>query len=409
MSYKDSFRDPSFRKIKFVWLNSSIEGGNNLQDDGKPKVVKDKQAKDKKKSFIVSDKKKRFTLDGFVKGLNYNIDRDHLMAALEKDGPGELIHPIHGALRVVVESWGLKEGVSEGIGYASFSMTFCEHGRVFIPKQKDDAKEKLKKNSKDSRDLAQKDFANKFDTKGKPQFVKDGAISTFTKIQTSALDNIKKVKSLSVGATDSVFAIRKQISNAKDLIESPISLAANLRGSNDSIRNVSLNPKDLFSAYKNNKEFQKNISPIVPSTTSRAAEKSNQEAFVAYTNTLNATHKSELIIEAFEDDGFDDPSEVIIERNNLIVELEEIMQTTNNDELYIAINAIKIQIIKLVPGEKNSIQNTRKITTRAPTNTLTLAFDLFQNPDKEAEILLKNKIINPLMVLPRTTLEVSSE
>lgn len=409
MSYKDSFREPSFRKVKFIWLNSSIEGGNNLQDDGKPKIVKDKQAKDKKKSFIVSDKKKRFTLDGVLKGLNYNIDRDHLIGALEKDGPGELIHPIHGALRVVVENWSLKEGVSEGIGFASFSMTFCEHGRVFIPKNKNDGKEKLKKGASDSRDIAQKDFADKFNAKGKPQFVKDSAISTFSKIQNKTLESIKSIKSLSVSSTDSVFALRKQIASAKDLIESPISLAANLRGSYDAMRTVSLNPKDLFSAYKNNKGFQKDLSAIVPTTTSRTTEKANQEAFVFFTNALTATHKSELIVEAIDNDSFENPDELVIERNILIEELDEILRTTNSDELYVSISAVKTQVIKLVPGEKSSIQNSKKLTTKKLTNSLSLAFDLFQDPDKESEILLKNKIKNPLLILPLTALEVSGE
>lgn len=409
MSYKDSFREASFRKVKFIWSGSSTEGGNNLQDDGKPKLVKDKRAKDKKKSFIVSDKKKRFTLEGFVRGLNYHIDRDHLIDALEKDGPGELIHPLFGSIRVVVENWKLNEGLSEGLGIANFSMTFCEHGRVFIPKEKNDSKEKLKAGAKKSRDLAEAAFADKFSVKGKPQFVKDSAMSTFEKIQKKALDGISQMKSQSVGVAESVFTIRKGIANAKDLIESPLDLAKNLKGSYDLMRTVSLDPKDLFSAYKKNKDYKKQLSVILPTTTSRVTEKQNQDSYVNFTNVMNATHKSELIIEALDNDQFESKDELMQERNDLIAELDEILQTTDNDELFMTLNAVKVQIIKLVPGDKGSIQNTKKITTSKATNSLSLAFDLFQLPEKESEILIKNKIVNPLMIMPLTEIEVSSE
>jgi prophage DNA circulation protein len=409
MSYKDSFREASFRKVKFIWLGSSTEGGNNLQDDGKPKLVKDKRSKEKKKSFIVSDKKKRFSLDGFVKGLNYHIDRDHLISALEKDGPGELIHPLFGSIRVVVENWSLKEGLSEGMGIANFTISFCEHGKVFIPKDKDDSNEKLKANAKKSRDLAEAEFANKFSVKGKPQFVKDSALSTFEKIQKKTLEGISQVKTQSVAAAESVFTIRKGMASARDLIESPLDLAKNLNGSHDLMRTVSLNPKDLFSAYKKNKDYKKQLTTVLPTTTSRTTEKLNQDSFVKLTNTMNASHKSELIIEALESDQFESKEELMQERNDLIAEIDEILLDTSNDELFIALNSVKTQVIKLVPGDKGSVQNTKKVITSKPTNSLSLAFDLFQSPEKESEITAKNKITNPLMILALTELEVSSE
>lgn len=409
MSYKKSFREASFRKVKFIWADESTEGGNNLNDDGRPKLVKEQNSKKKKSSFVVSDKKKRFTLEGFVKGINYHLDRDALINALEKDGPGELVHPLYGSVRVVVESWTKREGLSNGLGIATFSMTFCESGKVFLPKNKDDSQEKLKANASNARAIAEGDFAKDFSVKGKPQFVKDSAIDTFSKIQKKTLESISQIKSQSASVADSVFTLRKNIASAKDFVEEPIGLAANLRGSYDLMRGVSLNPKDLFSAYKKNKDYQKDLKAVVPSTTSRIVEKKNQDSFVTFTNTLTATHKSELIIEAMQSEQFESKDELIQERNNLIKEIEEILETTTNDELFMVMNAIKVSIVKLVPGESFAPQNVKRINVSNPTNTLALAFDIFQDEEKEKEILSKNKIINPLMIMPLTEIEVNIE
>lgn len=409
MSYKKAFQEASFRKVKFIWVDESTEGGNNLQDDGRPKLVKEQNSKKKKSSYVVSDKKKRFTLEGFVKGINYHLDRDALINALEKDGPGELVHPLYGAVRVVVESWTKREGLSNGLGIATFSMTFCESGKVFLPKNKNDAQEKLKQNAANARTIAEGDFAQNFSVKGKPQFVKDSAISTFQNIQKKTMSAIGQIKEQSASVAESVFTLRKNIASAKDFVEEPLGLAANLRGSFDLMRTVSLNPKDLFSAYKKNKDYQKDLKLIVPSTTSRIAEKKNQDGFVAFTNTLTATHKSELIVEAMQGDQFESKDELIQERNNLLKEIEEILEKTTNDELFMAMNAVKINIIKLVPGENFAPQNVNKIKISTPTNTLSLAHDIFQDEEKEKEILSKNVIVNPLMIMPNTEIEVNIE
>jgi prophage DNA circulation protein len=61
-------------------------------------------------------------------GLDYRQARNRLMIALEKEGPGPLIHPTLDQIDVVCERYGVTETRDRG-GYCVFEMRFLEAGR----------------------------------------------------------------------------------------------------------------------------------------------------------------------------------------------------------------------------------------------------------------------------------------
>jgi prophage DNA circulation protein len=75
---------------------------------------------------------RRFVITGYViqnrsNGFDYTVPRDALIAALETEGPGLLIHPTLGQDLVVQDTYQVTERQERG-GMAEFEMTFYEAG-----------------------------------------------------------------------------------------------------------------------------------------------------------------------------------------------------------------------------------------------------------------------------------------
>lgn len=64
---------------------------------------------------------------GYLIGPNYIGPRDALIDALEKEGPGQLIHPLLRPMQVVCTNYTVTETRERG-GYCSFEMMFVEAG-----------------------------------------------------------------------------------------------------------------------------------------------------------------------------------------------------------------------------------------------------------------------------------------
>ena len=64
------------------------------------------------------------------------------------------------------------------------------------------------------------------------------------------------------------------------------------------------------------------------------------------------------------------------------------------------------QMVQTLPNANADLPRVREYTPKATTTSLELAYDLFENPDAEADIIDRNDISHPGFILGGTTLEV---
>ncbi len=69
----------------------------------------------------------RFSLNAYVIGPTYFIDRELLIGACEQEGPGLLVHPSMGALMVACMGYSVTEDRQKG-GMAMFNLEFVQAG-----------------------------------------------------------------------------------------------------------------------------------------------------------------------------------------------------------------------------------------------------------------------------------------
>lgn len=118
MSWKDRLRPASFRGVAFHADAAEYEFGRRA-------VVHDLPLRDGGIPEDLGAAPRAFRVTGFVLGDDYDQARDALIAALMQEGPGALLHPWRGEIRVQSGRVKMQETRGEG-GIARFDMEFFE-------------------------------------------------------------------------------------------------------------------------------------------------------------------------------------------------------------------------------------------------------------------------------------------
>lgn len=123
--WRDQLRPASFRGVPFQTTETQLTVGRRLARHEYPQ-------RDLPYLEDMGRKAREYKIDAYVVGGDYMPQRDALLEAVEKAGAGQLVHPKHGTLLVVVQDCQLSESTQTG-GYAKFSFTFVEAGKREAP------------------------------------------------------------------------------------------------------------------------------------------------------------------------------------------------------------------------------------------------------------------------------------
>jgi prophage DNA circulation protein len=116
MSWRDQMGPATFRGVPFFVDTAERSGGRRTVKHEYP---------NRDEPFI-EDMGRRagsYPVEGYVLGADYLAARNALIAALETEGPGELVHPYYGTLRVICSTFRVREAAGEG-GVARLSIEF---------------------------------------------------------------------------------------------------------------------------------------------------------------------------------------------------------------------------------------------------------------------------------------------
>ncbi|SDA18124.1 Mu-like prophage DNA circulation protein [Pseudomonas sp. NFPP10] len=118
MSWAETLLDASFRGVPIQVVEESVQWQRSLAEHGTP-------FKDGDSVRDLGRGARRFPMQLVVFGVNYEIELQNIIRALEIIGPGELIHPIYGSLSVVSQNVEIKH-VADAPDAAVVSLVFVE-------------------------------------------------------------------------------------------------------------------------------------------------------------------------------------------------------------------------------------------------------------------------------------------
>lgn len=380
-SWRDRMGPAKFRGHEFYVERSERTGGRRTVSHEYP-GKNDPYVED------MGRKARTFPVEGYVLGDGYMDTLERLLAALEQAGPGELVHPYHGKRSVIVTSYRVTETKDAG-GIAQLSIEFAETPtQQAQPSAVEDGASVLKASASKSLLAASTDFLSKYSAG-----TLLSSVSNQLRSATLAMNNIA---SAITSGPDELAAFKRRVENFESAIDSLVSAPS------DMVAGI----VDLFSFFTSRSAATKlySFSPGVrpPATTpARVQEQTNFDATQALIQRVALAQATTLVAdESFA--SYDDAKAAAAELSDLIDE-----QANNADDAtYSALVQLRADLNKGVPGDSEELPRLQPYTPHVTTPSLVLAYQLYNDLERESDLLDRNKIVHPGFVTADKELEV---
>lgn len=395
MAWRRRLRKASFRGVRFNITEANSSFGRRIVGHEFPK-------RDEPYSEDLGRKTREFSFEAFINGFDYMRLRDKLIAACEKEGPGKLVHPYYGNRDVVCTDCELLESTLEG-GVARFRLSFREAGSLKFPTTKSNPKGILSLLGIVSDDSAITNFLNNFDVASYPQHVVDAA-----QAQVDAFSDALEVSTGFITSNaDSIADLAHSITNLRDdvdgLLNAPALLAERMKNAIGLLVESVTNKRESLDAYKHLFTFGSSDTFSTRNTASQNQINTNKRAISNLAKQFAISQASQAIVDV----SFSSVSDAVTERQfiyDAIAEQESALEIS--DDVYQNMQQFRAELQKGVPGEDQDLPSVIKVTPIATTNSIVLAYNLYGTLDREQDIVDRNSLEHPGLIVGGEELEV---
>ncbi|MBJ8402665.1 MULTISPECIES: DNA circularization protein [Citrobacter] len=420
MAWKDRLVDASFRGVAFKTEDESLTAGRRVE-------THEFVNRDKPYTEDLGKATSRPKFSAYVIGDDCYEQRDRLIEALNKPGPGTLIHPAYGEMSVFVDGEiNVSASSSEG-RMVRFDLRFVEAGELTYPTSGAATANTLVSSCSTLDDCISDNFDH-FGMDGMPDFVQSGVIDDATSMLGYVSDKMAMVDSdISAAARlmqGDISVLLPPPSSGKGFVDQ---LQAMWRSGN----RLSGNASDLFTMIKNfsgismgsdlaprgvwktdskTTQSQKQQSNYVASavrttaiseaayavttlpapvvTTSEQSQQSTGWPSVTHPELNNAPDEATVVDVPTWDDLVDI-------RDTLNTAIDKELSRTTDDRLFLALRRVKSDLNNDI---KHRLIQTQKTVIRTPdevTPALVLAATWFDNASRESDIVRRNAVAHP--------------
>lgn len=434
MTWREELRPASFRGVPFDVEGDSGSFGRRVQ-------VHEYPQRDKPWAEDLGRATRAFEITAFVVGDDYLQRRDALLAALETEGPGTLVHPWYGELTVNVKELARVAHSHRHGGMCEISLSFVEAGELTFPKAVDSlgAQSLI---AADAVDLAAADdFTDVFVVDGQPSFVLDsvvGDLKAYIALGHSYLDTVEHVlanpleallelaglPTNPIGAVEDYLGLPDGIARAaRGLFNRASSIFQTVRGRFGRDSADARNRNAVIALTQLSRVFgaQAVLPPAVAASVTAALKATpaargatgalrpasvqvhfNRAALATLlqrATLVQAAGMSAAIVLPVYDDA-------VLVRDALVVAIEE-ASFDAGDEVYVALQVLRTRVYADITARLSQAARLLDYTPRQVMPALVLAYDLYEDVDRESELVERNGIRHPGFV-PARPLKVLS-
>lgn len=420
MAWKDRLVDASFRGVLFKTEDESLTAGRRVE-------THEFVNRDKPYTEDLGKATSRPKFSAYVIGDDCYEQRDRLIEALNKPGPGTLIHPAYGEMSVCVDGEiNVSSSSSEG-RMVRFDLRFVEAGELTYPTSGAATANTLVSSCSALDDCISDNF-EKFGMDGMADFVQGDVLERATGILDFVSDSMAMVDSYVadaarlmqgdisvllpppssgkgyVEAIQKVWRTANRLSgNASDVMKMIKGFAGITLGSDMAPRGIWKTDSKTTQSSKEQGNYVASavrttaISEAVyavttlPSSTSNPTEQVQQPTgwpSVVHPEINNAMDDTATIDLPTWDDLVDI-------RDTLNTAIEKELSRTTDDSLFLALRRVKSDLNNDI---KNRLAQTQKTVIRTPDEVmpaLVLAATWFDNAARESDIVRRNAVAHP--------------
>lgn len=371
-----------------VWRGLPFDVTSKSGAVGRRLVIEEYPLRDTPSAEDLGRKARRFSISGHIVGDDYAQRRDAILAASERAGSGTLIHPDFGRITVVCESLDYSESLDGGIGLVDLSFVFLEAGELRFPTGAPAAVGLLASAADALKAGAMADFLAVFDVSG-AAFLVAAAVSKFEAL----VDTIEDATRGPLATLEDAYATAAEIEElaaaAEDLVLDVEELASRVISLYESL--------DLGSLLG-----ILGSGMAVPITVTAAASEVETQA---RTNTAALTRffsrgmlaeigsRAELAASTLS--SLDD-AEALVSGYATSCGVEELDEVSTSPETHAALVDLRTSFSEAVYEGTSELSRLEDLLVPAPIPAIVLAFQLYGDPTREAEIVERNRILCPL-------------
>ncbi|UVK81256.1 DNA circularization N-terminal domain-containing protein [Pseudomonas sichuanensis] len=410
MSWRDKYRTASFRGVEF-----HVESAESAH--GRRQAVHEHAQRDVPYTEDLGRKAREFSLTGYLVGKEYDLQRDRLIEVCEQAGPGALVHPYRGEMTVVCRGLTVSESSDDG-GMCRLTFTFLESGEASYPSTSIDHVNAISAAGNQVIVEAEQGFLKEYVTEGYPAFVVESASARLAEFG-EFLSSPGAALSDNLEAASAFYSKARAVtSGAYDLAMKPLRMADSVLDLVGSVRSAFGSSAfgvltDLFDRYST-------------AFGGRASTASRQQQATNY-NAMNALVRQAALAEAAQaavvtettvtlanggtrpataDTEYDSHQQAVDTRDALVDRLDTEAESTQSDTAYIALSALRTEVVKAVP---NPAQDLPRLVSYAPRQTLPsllVAYQLYGDAARADEIARRNSPRNPGFLIGGQSLEI---
>lgn len=398
MTWRERLQPANYRGIAFGVLSSDLETGRRVTAHVYP---------NREEPFVedLGRRPRTYRIEAFLVGDDYDTRRDRLIEQATKRPAGFpfragsiLRHPYLGRVRVALTSVRVRESFQDG-RMARMLLEFVEAGPAPAPDVRVSAVDVADSSAAAVADEAGEQLLADLDTKG-PAGVLD-----VVEDKLAQLSSFLKGLDVFTGPAKEVAAQAKRIetliNQASTLATSPLDLRDAVRGAVEGIFDAAGNALSALRAYEGLFE----LATLVVGGSSATAKQTDRNALaidglVKQTAAGQAVRSAARVPWATLDDA-------VAARDRILAALET-LELNAGDDSFQRIRALRSSLVGAVPPQNQDLPVLRVLRLPATLDSIVLAYRLYDDPERSAEIADRNRIPHPGFLPAAVPLEVLS-
>lgn len=403
MTWRDRLQPGSFRGVEFYTQSASGRGGRNV-------VVHEFPAQEQHFSEDMGKTAGSERLTVFLVGDDYDVARDQLIEALDKPGPGKLIHPYTGSSLIQVQDYDWTISSRQG-GYCQFNIGYVLAGRRQAPAAASTAAD-LADAASVAEALNAQTFAESFSLDNQPEFVTESA-TNMLEDAFSALNSINGAIAAELNQiTDIANDIDALTDEVTDLIAQPLNLINNVGAVVTSVIGAFNRVSSAFDAY-NNLQAAFGITRPVSRTAANGAATDTRNRMAdnqqAISRSFSAVATIALVVRIADSDAseFDSLQQARAIRDALLEQLDRQLEADDlNTDQYDAVSDLAAALQRHITAIEPGLLRSQTITLETTLPALVVAHQQYGDASRVDELIDRNGIENPGFLPAGTELEV---
>ena len=392
MSWLERYRQASFRNVEFFVPAHDHSGGRR-------NAIHELPGRDEPDVRDLGSRIKKFTIEAYVIGADYNYARDSLLEALDKGGAGKLVHPYLGTIRVAVESYNLREQSDER-RIARFSLSFVQAGLQKFPTTEVAPAELVAQRKEEALQATLNDFALNFDLTSKAFFI----VSNVKENLDICIERMEKYRRVASVASDFQKELNEIKGSITGLAYDGYALGSSFLnlinfGSDLGEEEFELTPANARVQYDEQRTLWQSFDKEMLNLVNETDPSSDVIALMQRGAVISASG----LFSVMQFTSWDEARE---NQRVLFDKIQALADAALDDEVHATLIDLRAAVFKDFEAREVSLPRLVIYTPPETTNSLFLSYYLYGDISREQEILDRNAIEHPGFVQGQRSLEV---